>query len=235
MESAAAVLGQANAVIGIYGMGLTQHRKGVEAVQMVVNMLLLRGSIGKPGAGICPVRGHSNVQGQRTVGISEKPELVPLDTLATQFGFAPPRWKGRNTVESCEGILSGDVRAFVALGGNFIRAVPDTTLIEPAWSRLRLTVQISTKLNRSHLVHGEISYVPPCLGRIEIDTQASGPQAVSVEDSTAMIHGSKGVANPASPHLLSEPAIIAGLAQATLPHNPARPVGRMGWQLRSHS
>ena len=171
------------------------------------------------------MRGHSNVQGQRTVGISEKPELVPLDTLATQFGFAPPRWKGRNTVESCEGILSGDVRAFVALGGNFIRAVPDTTLIEPAWSRLRLTVQISTKLNRSHLVHGEISYVPPCLGRIEIDTQASGPQAVSVEDSTAMIHGSKGVANPASPHLLSEPAIIAGLAQATLPHNPHVPWG----------
>jgi molybdopterin-dependent oxidoreductase alpha subunit len=195
----------------------------VEAVQLIVNMLLLRGSIGKPGAGICPVRGHSNVQGQRTVGITEKPELVPLDTLAAQFGFEPPRWKGRNTVESCEGILNGDVRAFVGLGGNFIRAVPDTTLMEPAWSKLRLTVQISTKLNRNHLVHGEISYVLPCLGRIEIDAQASGVQAVSVEDSTAMIHGSKGIAKPASPHLLSEPAIIAGLAKATLPHNPRVP------------
>jgi anaerobic selenocysteine-containing dehydrogenase len=221
--SAAAVLGRANAVMGIYGMGITQHRKGVEAVQMIVNMLLLRGSIGKPGAGICPVRGHSNVQGQRTVGITEKPHLVPLDRLSEQYHFEPPRWKGRNTVESCEGILNGDVRAFVALGGNFIRAVPDTTLMEPAWSKLRLTVQISTKLNRSHLVHGEISYVLPCLGRIEIDAQASGVQAVSVEDSTAMIHGSKGVATPASPHLLSEPAIIAGLAKATLPHNPHVP------------
>jgi molybdopterin-dependent oxidoreductase alpha subunit len=223
MENAASVLGRARAVMGIYGMGLTQHRKGVEAVQMVVNMLLLRGSIGKPGAGICPVRGHSNVQGQRTVGISEKPELVPLDLLSEQFRFEPPRWKGRNTVESCEGILNGDVRAFVALGGNFIRAVPDTTLMEPAWSKLRLTVQISTKLNRNHLVHGEISYVLPCLGRIEIDAQASGEQAVSMEDSTAMIHGSKGVAKPASPYLLSEPAIIAGLAKATLPHNPHVP------------
>ena len=223
MEGAAAVLGRAKAVMAVYGMGLTQHRKGVEAVQMVVNMLLLRGSIGKPGAGICPVRGHSNVQGQRTVGISEKPELVPLDTLAAQFSFEPPRWKGRNTVETCEGVLNGDVRAFVALGGNFIRAVPETTLMEEAWSRLRLTVQIATKLNRSHLVHGEISYLLPCLGRIEIDTQASGAQAVTVEDSTAFIHGSKGVAAPASPHLLSEPAIIAGLAKETLPPNPNVP------------
>ena len=219
MESAARILGRANAVMGIYGMGLTQHRKGVEAVQMVVNMLLLRGSIGKPGAGICPVRGHSNVQGQRTVGITEKPELVPLDRLAEQFDFAPPRWKGRNTVETCEGILDGKVHAFVALGGNFIRAVPETRLMEQAWSKLRLTVQISTKLNRSHLVHGEVSFLLPCLGRIEIDEQASGPQAVSVEDSTACIHGSKGVASPASPSVLSEPKIIAELAKATLPPN----------------
>jgi molybdopterin-dependent oxidoreductase alpha subunit len=219
MESTAQVLAKAQAVIGIYGMGLTQHRKGVEAVQMVANMLLLRGSLGKPGAGICPVRGHSNVQGQRTVGISEKPELVPLDVLAKQFGFEPPRWKGRNTIESCEGIIGGDVHAFLALGGNFIRAVPETTLMEQAWSKLRLTVQVSTKLNRSHLVHGAMSYLLPCLGRIEIDEQASGPQAVTVEDSTACIHGSKGVAAPASPHLRSEPAIIAGLARATLPAN----------------
>jgi anaerobic selenocysteine-containing dehydrogenase len=118
-------------VIGIYGMGLTQHRKGVENVQMVSNLLLLGGHIGRPGAGICPVRGHSNVQGQRTVGITEKPELAPLDKLAELYGFEPPREKGLTTVEACEGVLAGRVRAFVGLGGNFVRAVPDTDRIEP--------------------------------------------------------------------------------------------------------
>lgn len=206
--------------MGIYGMGLTQHRKGVETVQMLVNLLLLRGNIGKPGAGICPVRGHSNVQGQRTVGITEKPELVPLDKLAEQFGFAPPRDKGLNTVEACEKILGGEVRAFVGLGGNFVRAIPERGRMEPAWRKLRLTVQIATKLNRSHLIHGEIAYLLPCLGRIELDRQASGPQAVTMEDSTSCIHGSLGMQPPASPHLLSEPAVVAGIAQATLPPNP---------------
>jgi molybdopterin-dependent oxidoreductase alpha subunit len=220
LEAAATVYAHAEKVIGIYGMGLTQHRLGVETVQMVVNFLLLRGNIGKPGAGICPVRGHSNVQGQRTVGITEKPELVPLDKLQEQFDFEPPRDKGLNTVEVCEGILKGEVRGFIGLGGNFVRAIPDRDRMEPAWRKLRLTVQIATKLNRSHLVHGQITYLLPCLGRIEMDQQASGPQSVTMEDSTACIHGSLGLQPPASEHLLSEPAIIAGLAKATLPHNP---------------
>jgi len=223
LEAAAAVYAQANAAIGIYGMGLTQHKAGVENVQMLVNLLLLRGNIGKAGAGICPVRGHSNVQGQRTVGISEKPELVPLDRLKEQYGFEPPRWKGMTTVEVCEGIIKGEVRAFVALGGNFVRAAPETMALESAWTRLRLSVQISTKLNRNHLIPGEISYILPCLGRIEIDEQVTGPQAVSVEDSTACIHGSKGVAKPAAPDLLSEPRIVAEIAKATLPPNPKVP------------
>lgn len=223
LEAAATAYGRANAAIGIYGMGLTQHKAGVENVQMVVNLLLLRGNIGKPGAGICPVRGHSNVQGQRTVGIAEKPELVPLDKLKEQYGFEPPRLKGMTTVEVCEGIIKGEVQAFVALGGNFVRAAPETAALEEAWARLRLSVQISTKLNRNHLIPGEVTYILPCLGRIEIDEQATGPQAVSVEDSTACIHGSKGIAKPASPNILSEPRIVAELAKATLPPNPKVP------------
>ncbi|WP_262296542.1 FdhF/YdeP family oxidoreductase [Microvirga sesbaniae] len=223
LEAAATAYAQASAVIGIYGMGLTQHKAGVENVQMLVNLLLLRGNIGKAGAGICPVRGHSNVQGQRTVGIAEKPELVPLDKLKEQYGFEPPRWKGTTTVEACEGILRGEVRAFVALGGNFVRAAPETAALEDAWTRLRLSVQISTKLNRNHLIPGEISYILPCLGRIEIDEQETGLQAVAVEDSTACIHGSKGVARPASSDLLSEPRIVAEIAKATLPQNDKVP------------
>ena len=220
LAQAADEYARASAVIGVYGMGLTQHRLGVQNVQMVSNLLLLKGNIGKPGAGICPVRGHSNVQGQRTVGITEKPELAPLDQLAAQYGFTPPRDKGLNTVEACTGILDGTVKAFVSLGGNFVRAVPDTARMEAAWRQLRLTVQISTKLNRSHLVHGEISYILPCLGRIEIDRQNGVPQSVSIEDSTSCIHGSRGMAQPASAHLRSEPAIIAGIARATLLANP---------------
>ena len=223
LQQAAHTYARAERVLGIYGMGLTQHRTGVENVQMVANLLLLRGNIGKPGAGICPVRGHSNVQGQRTVGISEKPELVPLDRLRELYGFEPPRWTGLNTVEACEAIIAGRVKAFLGLGGNFIRAVPETAAMEEAWPRLRLTVQVSTKLNRNHLVHGEISYILPCLGRIEIDEQAGGPQAVSVEDSTACIHGSRGIARPAGDNLLSEPAIVAGLAKAVLAPNPRVP------------
>ena len=173
---------RARAVIGIYGMGLTQHRAGVETVQMLVNLLLLRGNIGKPGAGICPVRGHSNVQGQRTVGITEKPELVPMDQLAQQYGFNPPRTTGLNTVEACEKILTGGIEAFVMLGGNFLRAVPDTDRMEAVWRRMRLTVNIATKLNRSHLHPGKVSYLLPVLGRTEIDSQASGRQSLSMED-----------------------------------------------------
>lgn len=220
LRDAARVYMGAQAVIGVYGMGLTQHRNGVQNVQMLVNLLLLRGNIGKPGAGICPVRGHSNVQGQRTVGITEKPELAPLDKLKEQYGFEPPRDKGMNTVEACKGIQDGKVKALVSLGGNLVRAVPDHGAMEAAWRALPLTVQISTKLNRSHLVHGQAAYILPCLGRIEIDRQGGTEQAVSVEDSTGCIHGSRGMAEPAADTLLSEPAIVAGIAKALLPPNP---------------
>ncbi|KQM80414.1 FdhF/YdeP family oxidoreductase [Xylophilus sp. Leaf220] len=220
LESAAQVYAKAEAVIGVYGMGLTQHKRGIDNVGMLVNLMLLRGNVGKSGAGLCPVRGHSNVQGQRTVGIAEKPELVPLDTLAAQYGFSPPRDLGLSTVDACEGMLDGSVRAFIGLGGNFVRAVPDHHRIEPAWGRMRLTVQIATKLNRSHLLHGAVAYLLPCLGRIEIDTQASGVQALSTEDSTGWFHASRGHHAPASDRLLSEARIVAGIAKATLPHNP---------------
>jgi molybdopterin-dependent oxidoreductase alpha subunit len=220
LESAAGEYARATAVIGIYGMGLTQHRRGVQNVQMVSNLLLLRGNIGKKGAGICPVRGHSNVQGQRTVGITEKPELAPLDILAKQYAFEPPREKGLTTVETCKAVIEGKVKAFIGLGGNFIRAVPETRLMEAAWPDIALTVQIATKLNRSHLIHGKNAYILPCLGRIEIDRQTTGPQSVTIEDSTGCMHGSHGVTEPAAPQLRSEPAIVAGIANATLRHNP---------------
>jgi molybdopterin-dependent oxidoreductase alpha subunit len=217
LEAVAAIYAHAKSVMFIYGMGLTQHKKGVETVQTMVNLALMRGNIGRPGAGICPVRGHSNVQGQRTVGITEKPEQVPAEKLKQLFGIDTPQQKGVNTVETCEKIIDGSVRAVVLLGGNLVRSVPDHRLVEPAWRKLRLTVQILTKLNRTALVHGEISYILPCLGRIEVDEQAGGPQAVSMEDSTGCMHGSRGQVKPASPHLLSEPRIVAELAKAAAP------------------
>lgn len=216
LEAAAAEYASAGATIAHYGMGLTQHRLGVQNVRMLCNLLFLRGNVGRPGAGPSPIRGHSNVQGQRTVGITEKPELAPLDQLASQFGFEPPRHKGMNVVEAFEAMIDGHVRAVLNLGGNLVRSVPDRQRIEPAWRKLRLTVNVATKLNRSHLLPGEVSYVLPCLSRIEIDRQASGPQAVSMEDSTGCMHGSRGVTEPASDQLRSEPAIVAGLASATL-------------------
>jgi molybdopterin-dependent oxidoreductase alpha subunit len=220
IEAAARVYRNSNATIACYGMGLTQHRSGVLAIQMLSNLLLLRGNIGKPGAGIFPVRGHSNVQGQRTVGITEKPELVPLDRLAEQFGFDPPRKRGLNTVEACEAVRDRSVKAFIALGGNFIRAIPETEIMERAWRHLQLTVQIVTKLNRGALIHGKAAYILPCLGRIEIDRQATGAQFVTVEDTTGRFHASHGQVKPASEHLLSEPRIVAGLAKTILPNNP---------------
>jgi molybdopterin-dependent oxidoreductase alpha subunit len=223
LEQAAATYARASAAMCVYGMGLTQHRKGVQNVQMVSNLLLLRGNIGKPGAGICPVRGHSNVQGQRTVGITEKPELAPLDQLARLYGFEPPRETGRNTVATCEGVIEGSVRAFIGLGGNFLRAAPDTDRLEAAWPHMRLTVHVTTRLNRTHMLPGQVSYVLPCLGRIEIDQQASGPQTVAVEDSTGFFHASDGVAEPAAPSPRSELAIVAALAMASLPPNPRVP------------
>jgi molybdopterin-dependent oxidoreductase alpha subunit len=220
MADTADVYMKSNAVIACYGMGITQHKHGVETVKMIVNLLLLRGNIGKSGAGICPIRGHSNVQGQRTVGISEKTKLVPLDKLAELYGFEPPRWDGLTTVDACKGMIKGEVRGFVSLGGNFLRAIPERSLMEPAWARLRLSVQIATKLNRSHIVPGEVSYLLPCLGRIEIDAQATGPQVVSMEDSTACIHGSRAQRKPVGDNVLSEPKIVAELAKATLKPNP---------------
>ena len=223
IEEAAFAYAKADRVIGCYGMGLTQHVSGVENVQMFVNLMLLCGNIGKEGAGICPIRGHSNVQGQRTVGITEKPEFAPLDTLKAQYGFEPPRTKGYSTVEACEAIVDGRLKAFIALGGNFTRAVPDMDRVEAAWRELPLTVSIATKLNRSHVIHGKVAYLLPCLGRIEIDEQASGPQAVSMEDSLAHFHGSRGHVTPASKNVRSELAIIAGIAKATLAFNPLVP------------
>jgi molybdopterin-dependent oxidoreductase alpha subunit len=217
LEAAAEVYVEAEKAIGVYGMGLTQHVHGFDNVAMVVNLLLLKGNIGRDGAGICPVRGHSNVQGQRTVGISEKPELVPLDKLATMFGFEPPRDKGMNTVEACEGMRAGKVKAFIGFGGNFVRAIPERAAMEHAWTGMRLTVQIATKLNRSHLVNGTVAYLLPCLGRTEES------QVVTVEDSLSCIHGSLARRPPASDYLLSELAIVAGLAKATLPANPKVP------------
>ncbi|MBA2934400.1 FdhF/YdeP family oxidoreductase [Sphingomonas sp. CGMCC 1.13654] len=220
LEASARIYAKAKAVMAIYGMGITQHVKGVENVRMIVNLLLLRGNVGKPGAGPTPVRGHSNVQGQRTVGITEKTELVPVERLEKQYGFKAPREKGLDTVETCRGVIDGSVKAVVGLGGNFLRAVPETEAMEAAWPKLDVSVQIATKLNRNHLFAGKETYLLPCLGRIEQDMQASGPQAVSTEDSTSCIHGSRGKATPASPHLLSEPAIVAGIARRILPPNP---------------
>jgi molybdopterin-dependent oxidoreductase alpha subunit len=225
LEAAAAVYAHAENVIFIYGMGLTQHKKGVETVQMLCNLMFLRGNIGRPGAGICPVRGHSNVQGQRTVGITEKPDKVPAEKLKALFNIDVPQEKGLTTVEACEGILNGSVRAMVLLGGNLVRSVPEHRLMEPAWRKLRLTVQILTKLNRTALIHGEVSYILPCLGRIEMDEQATGPQASSMEDSTGCMHGSQPLAEPASRYLLSEPKIIAEMAKATL--DPSK--GNVPW------
>lgn len=220
LEEVARVYAESDRVIFVYGMGLTQHRLGVENVRMLVNLALMRGNVGRLGAGLCPVRGHSNVQGQRTVGIADDPDLVPLDRLADQYGFEPPRERGRDTVATCEGVLDGTVKAFIGLGGNFVRAVPDRARMEPAWSELDLSVQIATKLNRSHLITGKTSYLLPCLGRLEIDEQETGPQAVTIEDSLTCVHVSRGQRPPASPHLLSELKIVAEIAKATLPPNP---------------
>jgi molybdopterin-dependent oxidoreductase alpha subunit len=225
MESTAKVYSGSHRVIGIYGMGLTQHNAGVETVQMLLNLLLMRGNIGRDGAGICPVRGHSNVQGQRTMGVTEKPELFALDRLGEQFGFEPPREAGYNTVEACEAILKDEVRAFIMMGGNFVRAIPDHGQMEPAWRRIRLTVNVITKLNRSALLPGEISYILPVISRLEIDETAAGQQVLSMEDTSACVHGNRGIRKPASPHLISEIRLICELARKVFDPNP-----RVRWE-----
>jgi molybdopterin-dependent oxidoreductase alpha subunit len=220
LEAAARVYMEAGRVIVVYGMGLTQQVRGSENIGMMVNFLLLRGNIGRLGAGCCPVRGHSNVQGQRTVGVAEKASLVPLDRLGELFGFDPPRDDGMHVVEAAEAIIAGRVRAMLCLGGNLVRALPDSARLEAAWPRLDLTVTISTKLNRSHLFPGAAAYILPCLSRTEIDVQASGPQSISTEDSFSMIHGSRGTRPPASDGLRSEVAIVAGIAKAATEPRP---------------
>lgn len=207
---------QAKGVICCWGMGITQHKHSVATINMIVNLLLLRGNIGRPGAGVCPVRGHSNVQGDRTMGIYEKPTPQFLDRLGQVFGFEPPRHHGHDTVGAIEAMLDGRCRTFIGLGGNFATATPDTDATHRALRGCELTVHVTTKLNRSHLVHGRDAYILPCLGRTEIDIQENGPQSVSVEDSMSMVHLSAGINPPASPNLLSEPAIVARLAEATL-------------------
>ncbi len=219
IEAAAAIYRDSRATIFCWGMGITQHRRGVATIQMLMNLLLLRGNIGRPGAGPCPVRGHSNVQGDRTMGIYEKPTAEFLDRLGAEFDFAPPRAPGHDVVAAISAMHRGDIQVFIAMGGNFAAATPDTALTQAALRRCALTVHVSTKLNRSHLVHGREALILPCLGRTEVDRQASGAQSVSVEDSMSMVHLSSGMKAPASGHLLSEPAIVARMAAAALPQS----------------
>ncbi|HEV7474011.1 MAG TPA: FdhF/YdeP family oxidoreductase [Pyrinomonadaceae bacterium] len=216
IEEAAAVFIQSERTIFCWAMGLTQHKNAVANIQEIVNLMLLRGQIGKPGAGLCPVRGHSNVQGDRTMGIWERPTDAFLDSLGSEFNFEPPRRHGHDTVNAIAAMHESKARVFFALGGNFLSATPDTEFTAAALRRCSLTVHVSTKLNRAHLVTGEQALILPCLGRTEIDMQSSGPQFVTTENSMAVVQSSRGFLRPASEQLLSEPAIVAHLASATL-------------------
>ncbi len=219
IEHAAAIYMQAERVICTWAMGLTQHVGAVETIQNIINLLLLRGNIGRPGTGPCPVRGHSNVQGDRTMGITELPSAAFLDTLERVFGFRAPRQPGVNTVEAIAAMRDGKAKALLAMGGNLAAAAPDSALTWAAMRGLNLTVHVSTKLNRSHLVHGKRALILPALGRTEMDVQKTGKQAITVEDSMSMVHSSSGMNHPASKMLRSEPWIVAGIAMATLPNS----------------
>ncbi|WP_042365164.1 FdhF/YdeP family oxidoreductase [Streptacidiphilus neutrinimicus] len=203
-------------IIVCWAMGLTQHRHSVPTIREVVNFLLLRGNVGKAGAGVCPVRGHSNVQGDRTMGIFERPAAAFLDSLGREFRFDPPREHGLDVVDSIRGMRDGKVRVFFAMGGNFVAASPDTDVTEAAMRNCRLTVHVSTKLNRSHVVTGARALILPTLGRTDLDRQASGPQEVTVEDSMGMVHASRGALKPPAADVLSEVAIVCKLARRTL-------------------
>ncbi len=216
LEAAAKIFNESERTIFCWAMGLTQHKNAVGNIQEIVNLMLLRGQIGKPGAGLCPVRGHSNVQGDRTMGIWERPTEAFLDQLGAEFNFEPPRRHGFDTVRAIEAMHAGQAKVFFALGGNFLSATPDTEFTATALRRTRLTVQVSTKLNRAHLITGEQALILPCLGRTETDIQETGPQFVSTENSMAVVQASRGFLEPASSQLLSEPAIVARLAHATL-------------------
>lgn len=216
LQSVANILCNNNRIIACWAMGLTQHKNSVNTIKEVVNLLLLKGSIGKPGAGTCPVRGHSNVQGDRTMGIYEKPSASFLDRLQQVFHFNPPRKHGFDTVESITAMYSGKARVFFAMGGNFLSATPDTLFTAEALQKCDLTVQVSTKLNRSHLIHGKEALILPCLGRTDKDLIKGELQFVSVENSMGVVHSSKGSLKPISSQMLSEPAIVCQLAMATL-------------------
>ncbi|MHB8248206.1 MAG: FdhF/YdeP family oxidoreductase [Acidithiobacillus sp.] len=207
------------AAIVTWGMGITQHKHAVATIQMLVNLLLLKGNMGKPGAGAAPIRGHSNVQGDRTMGIYEQPAPAFLQKLGAEFGFDPPQKHGFDVVASIAAMLDGRARVFFGMGGNFANATPDTAKAHAALRQCDLTVHVTTKLNRSHIVHGKEALILPCLGRTEIDIQHGKPQGVTVEDSMSMVHISQGMKEPASPHLMSECAIVAHLAVATLPES----------------
>ena len=216
IDAARDLIAGAERLVVCWAMGLTQHKNSVATIKEVVNTLLLTGNIGRPGAGLCPVRGHSNVQGDRTMGIFEKPSEQFLDALQETFGFDPPRAHGWDTVHAIRGMRDGAGKVFVAMGGNFATATPDTEATFAALRSTRLTVQVSTKLNRSHVVTGEQALILPTLGRTERDVQAGGVQRVTVEDSMSMVHASRGRLAPASDVLLSEVAIVCRLARATL-------------------
>jgi molybdopterin-dependent oxidoreductase alpha subunit len=216
LEEAARIFTESERTIFCWAMGLTQHKNAVANIQEIVNLMLMRGQVGMPGAGFCPVRGHSNVQGDRTMGIWERPTAAFLDRLAAEFDFEPPRNHGFDTVQAIHAMHNGEGRVFFALGGNFLSATPDTDFTAAALRRCRLTAHVSTKLNRSHLITGERALILPCLGRTELDAQPSGPQFVSTENSMGVVQMSRGTLEPASPELLSEPQIVGRLARATL-------------------
>lgn len=216
LRDAAAVWQQSKRVIITWAMGITQHKHSLNTVREIVNLQLLGGHLGRPGAGLCPVRGHSNVQGNRTMGIDEKPPASLLDSLAQHFNFEPPREHGHNTVEALAAMLRDEVKVLIALGGNLAAAAPDSPRTEEAIRRCGLTVFISTKLNRSHLVPGKASLILPTLGRTEEDMQVSGRQFVTVEDSFSMVHASEGIGKPIAATQRSETAIVAGIADAVL-------------------
>ncbi len=216
IEEVASLLASTDQIIACWAMGLTQSPNAVGTIRDLVNLMLLRGAIGKPGAGLCPVRGHSNVQGDRTMGIYEKPSPAFLESLGKEFGFKPPCQHGFDTVDAIRAMRDGGAKVFFALGGNFLSATPDTATTANALRNCRLTAHVSIKLNRSHLVTGRTALILPCLGRTEIDTQSAGVQFVTTENSMGVVQKSQGRLTPASPDLLSEPAIVARLAAATL-------------------
>ena len=219
LEQVAAAYVRSNATIVSYGMGITQHARGTGTVQQIAALLMLRGNFGKPGAGICPLRGHSNVQGNRSVGITEKPNTAMFDRIEAAFGFRPPPHRGHDAVNAMKAMIDGRSKVLVCLGGNFSIALPDPDQCQQGMRALDLAVHLNTKLNRSHLLVGKNSIILPVLGRTEQDVQAGGAQSITVEDSMSMVHASRGKLHPASELLRSEPAIIAGIAMATLPRS----------------